>query len=334
MVRKIVLGSAVLLLLAWIISNFGVITGDREGVIRLVLGALFAIVIMFRWKESDIQPLLPGWTLPLSAVLGASFAVGGLIFRIHQFEWLGLILVLFACLRWSLLPKFGRDIFLALFLLYWIHPLPGNVFGRMEMEMQALSVKGAEWFLQCLNQRVWADGSILQTGFRAFEVEEACSGLRTSVTVFLCTIGVGILFRLRWLEIAAFAVLGLIQVLVLNVFRIALMVFLAAGRPPGWNSTFLHDTLGLFLLASILLTQLEMSWWKVRRVVLTKRQEGVETGELEALERATMLPRFWRVVGKWGWLFVLIALAMAAATFAIYKHRPAHRAAMMASVIV
>ena len=45
---------------------------------------------------------------------------------------------------------------------------------------------------------------------------KSASGMRTSVTVFLCALGVGLLLRLRWWETIGFIVLGLAQVLVLN----------------------------------------------------------------------------------------------------------------------
>ena len=146
--------------------------------------------------------------------------VGGIVFGVKQFEWLGIMLLLGGCLLWSLPDGWVRNILPSMLLLYWIHPLPGKVFGHFQIFMQKLSVKGSEWFLHCLNVRVWADDYILYNGFQTFGVPDSCSGMRTAVTVLLCTYGVALLFRMRWYETIMFLVLGVVQVLFINIGRI------------------------------------------------------------------------------------------------------------------
>ena len=111
------------------------------------------------------------------------------------------------------------------------------------------------------------------------------------------------------------------------------MVLWAARSPPEWSNSFLHDTLGIFLLVSILLVQLEISWWKFFCLKRAKRAEAVEKGDVESLDKATMLPRFWYVMATWGWLLALVLAGAAGAAIGVYKHRPYHRAAMIAGVV-
>ena len=86
------------LFLAWLVANFHDLTGDSDAIIRFVLGLLFAALIMFRWKQVRDRSFLPGWTVPVSLVVGTLSAIGGIVFHVHQFEWLGLIMILYACL--------------------------------------------------------------------------------------------------------------------------------------------------------------------------------------------------------------------------------------------
>ncbi|MFC1497869.1 archaeosortase/exosortase family protein [Verrucomicrobiota bacterium] len=332
--HKIVLFAAVILFVVWLALNFMRIIGDQNGIIRFVLGSLFSVLILLRRKERHAQgpssrfPFIihhSSFIISSLAIAGTLFAITGIILPVHQFHWLGLILILYACLRWALPEKFSRDIFLAVFLLYWIHPLPSQIFGKFELAMQFLSVKGAEWLLHCANVRVWADGMILRTGVQAFGVPEACSGMRTAVTVLLCVLGVGVLFRLKWYEIISFLVLGIFQVLFLNIIRISLMVFWAAGMPAAWAETFLHDTLGIFLLITILLVQFEISGWRLWRVRRRQREERQNKTGISA--------PFWNNVHALGWCGVLILLIAGTIAFAAYKKRPAHRAAMISGVV-
>jgi len=89
-------------------------------------------VILVRPKPEPLpgREVRPGAHLVRAAMLGGTLAtVGGLIFGVHQFEWLGVVLVLYACLRWALPARFSLDILLALFLVYWIHPYRGRFSG-------------------------------------------------------------------------------------------------------------------------------------------------------------------------------------------------------------
>jgi len=332
--RSGVLAGALLLFVAWLAGNIGRLTGDQEGLIRFVLGLLFALLILGRCpRERMPPPQRPSrWAAPLAGG-GALLALLGIVFNVHQFEWLGLIVMLGAALRWALPWRWARNVPAAMFLLYWVHPLPGQVFGRLQFWMQALSVRGAEWLLHILNVRIWADGLVLHTGLKTFGVPESCSGMRTGVTVLLCTLGVSRLFRFRWHETAALLALGWAQVLALNVARVAGMVLWAPRMPEAWADHFLHDTLGVFLLVSILLAQAEASWWKLRRERQAALRAALQAGTREKPDRATMLPRFWRRFLTWWFRAAAVAALALGLALALYKRRPAHRVEMIRGVI-
>ena len=329
--RKTVLFAACVLFAVWVVSNFAAITADQNGTVRFVLGFFFSVLVVCRRKDEKSEDL-PAWVLPCVGGIGAVLAVGGIIVPVRQFEWLGLILVLFACLRWSLPPRFARDLLLAMFLLYWIHPLPGQVFAGFQLLMQSWAVAGAEWLLHCLNVRVWADGLVLRTGFRVFLVPAACSGMRAAVTVLLSSIGVGILLRLGWRTIVV-TLVGLVQVLVLNIIRITSVVFMAPRMPAEWSRDFLHDSAGMFLLVSILLVQLEASWWRAFIVRRRRAREAVKSGEYDVPDRATRLPRVLHIALKWIRIALVLLVVVAVAAAVVFKSRAVHRETMRREVI-
>ena len=326
--RRVVLLSALLLFGLWVVWHFQRLTGDQEGVIRFVLGGLLALVILFRWKPRDQEPVsLPAGMVPAAAVAGLLGVVVGLVFRVHQVEWIGLLVVLYACFSWALPARYRTDVLLSLVLLYWIHPLPW--FGSFQLAMQYLSIKGGEWLLHCLNVRVWADGFLLHTMTGTFGVPESCSGMRTIVTVLLCTLGTCILFRLKGHEVLVFLGLGVLQVLLLNIIRVTVMALLAPRMPAGWGETFLHDSAGIFLVVSILAVQGEASWWKVFSSRRRRRIEGIATGELERPERASPLPHVWRIILRSAAIALAAILVLGGIAGVIYKRRPTHRATMI-----
>ena len=331
--RRIVLGAAIVLFGIWMATHWGRLTGDPDALIRFTLGALFAVAIILRRKESERLPFrLPRWIVPIVLGCGVVLAMGGIIFKVHIAEWIGILLLLFACSVWVAPKHFGPDLVLAFFVLFWMHPLPGQVFGWLQGGMQRLSVIGAEIVLHAANVRVWGDGIVLRTGYQVFLVPEACSGMRTAVTVFLCTIGVGILLRLKWYETISFVALGLAQVLALNIARISYMVIWAPRMPPEWASTFLHDSLAIFLMGAILLVQLEASWWCWWSRRRKRIKAGIRNRELEPPDKASVVPHALRRLGP-----ILLGLAAAGAIVlgiagVVFKSRAYHRKEMVREV--
>lgn len=331
--QKSVVASAAALFAIWLASNWSWIEADEDSLIRFVLGLLLSVLILLRPKFGGPYRTATTGLLSATAVIGACAAVLGIVFNVNQFEWLGIILVIYACLRWALPPRFGTDIVLAFALFYWIHPLPGQVFGALQIRMQIVSVYGSEWLLHILNHEAWADGIILWTGSQTFEVPEACSGMTTGVTVLLCSLGTAILLRFRWFEVIVLVGMGLIQVVALNIIRIAHMVVAAEGMPREWAESFLHDTLGAYLLVSIMLVQVEAGYWRTRRVLQIRKEKGIADGEVEREEKATILPLFWRLLVRWGLVIALLLALLAGSALAVYKRRPHHRAQMIARVV-
>ncbi len=329
--RKTVLFVSFALFATWVLCNLNRISANEDWILRFVLGTLFAPLIMFRPKrdgEGESSSALVSSTPIIAAGVGVVLALAGIIFGVNQFEWLGIVLLLYACLAWALPAGYKRDVLLAVFILYWVHPLPGQIFGKFELAMQWMSVTGAERILHTLNERVWVDGMILHTGLSIFGVPESCSGMRTAVTVMLCVLGTGILMRVRWYNVLVFLFLGLVQVMALNILRVSFMVLWADNMPEGWGGTFLHDTLGIFLLISILLVQMEVVLW--RKFISRKRttKKAIEAGEAEPADKASIFPVFWQYVFAWGKYVLLVLFLLLGTAFFLYKQRPYHRAMM------
>lgn len=335
LMRKIIMLAGGVLFGVWMATHWDRIAGDDDAVIRFTLGILFSVIIIFRSKKAEgVSIKLPRWTVLFSLAVGMIAVLGGMIFKINVLEWIGVLLLLFACAAWAAPEEYGADLILAFVILFWVHPIPGQVFGWLQVEMQRLSIRGAEFALQVVNTRVWGDMSsmVLRTGYHNFMIPEACSGMKTAVTVFLCTFGVGALLRLKWYEIILFIAIGLFQVLILNIARISFMVIWAPHMPDDWAETFLHDSLGIFLLVTILLVQLEASWWKIWSRKRSAIKASIKQRVIERPDKSSVVPHSLRRL-----IFILtimVALGTIALGIAsvIYKSRAYHRKEMIRDV--
>ena len=319
--RRAVLLAAVLLALTWVITHLPVLTAAPDTLLRFVLSfGLGALLLRRRGAGHAARP--PPAAVAAFAVAGITAALAGVILPVHQLEWLGVLLLSGACLLWALPGAQARNVPAALFLLYWAHPLPAQVLGPLQLHMQWLSVQGAELVLHMVNVRAWADGMVLRTGLRDYEVPLWCSGMRTATTVFLLALGLGLLRRLALWRIAVLVAAGLAQALLLNILRIGLMVLLVPYFPNLTALTFLHGTANVIVLLAVGLLVLEMWAWE--------RARGRERVSELGYPGATALlgkPAFWRTLYRGRWALPILLVLLAAVGIG-YRCRPEHRLEM------
>ncbi len=319
-------------LLLWMGLHASILFTSQHGTVRCVLTSLFAVLILLRpkTKAKDAKTVSSLLTATVGGIGFVCVAVG-LVGPIRQLEWIGILLLVFAGGAWTLPTRYARDLPWALFVLYWANPLPTQWFGLLQIGMQIASVEGSEWLLHMLNVRVWADGLILQTGLHTFEVPAWCSGMRTATTVFILSLALGILRRLRWYETVVLIVWSLFHALILNILRISAMVIFSPKTSGETGIAFLHDTAGLIVIAGVLVVYFEMLHLERRR----RRQEELRN-ELnpERMDSLSEFPPFWHTLNQnrtriaWG-----VALVAAAAALG-YRSRPYHRAMMVKDVAI
>lgn len=325
--------------LLWVVFDAPRLYGSQDGGIRFSLTVVFTLLILFRRQRpmDDEHPGRIGRTGPhgawlaTAALLGAAAVVTGLIVPIRQVEWIGLLLVAYACLAFTLPRPLARNLPAALFVFYWANPLPSALFGALQTGMQQASVLGSEWLLHLVNTRVWADGMILHTGTRIFEVPAWCSGMRTATTVFILSLAVGILRRLKPAEILVFIGWSLVHALALNILRISAMVYFAPLLADTAGLGFLHDTAGLIVIAGVLLVYIEL-------LVLehARRRRHRLRGMLQAAREGGLseYPPFWhRFLRRRSAIFASLAL-LALGGLVAWRSRPYHRTMMLRDVVL
>jgi exosortase len=318
---------AAILLAAYIALNWHRMILSQDGFIRFTLSLILSAWIMFRPKKSaggTHEEAEHSKAALLGALLGLLITSCAMIFQIRSAEWLGILILSASALSAGLPASHRRDILLSFTLLFWAHPIPGNLFMPMQLQMQEWSVAGSEWLLHACNFRVWADGLILHTGANMFEIPQWCSGMRTATTVFLLAWGLCLILRLRFTASLALIVIALAQALLLNIIRISTVVFLAPGRGDPDGIKTLHDTAGIVLLATVFIVSMEILFWARRT---QRSNQGMpENSSLFGI------PPFWHFILQNWKAITAVFLLLSLSGLAAYRRRPAHRAEMIKPV--
>jgi len=340
--KNIILLCAALLPALWFVLKFGDLVSAEYGMLRVGLCVVFALLVFFRPKPDDGTAAgQPGGSVAIAVIAGicgALFSIAGLVAPLRPLEWGGILLVVYGCLRWALPARYSRDTAISMVILFLVQPLPGQIVGYLQRVLQMLSIGVAERFLHSANIRAWADGSVLRAHEQVFMVPEACSGMATAVTILICAVSAAVLMRLGWKRGVALVVLGVVQVVLMNGLRIALMVSFSKPMMPEQDVHFLHDSLGVLLIAGVLAVQIEAMWWR-RRMVGGRTMVPAPDESQELIEQVTppgmrTMPRFWQAIMKEPGLTVLVAVLAVLLLFMGYKNRPYHRAQMISGAAI
>ncbi len=109
-----------------------------------------------------------------------------------------------------------------LFLLFFMIPLPAVIYNQITFPLQLLASKLAEHSLDLVGIPVLREGNILETPHQRLSVVEACSGIRSLLSLSFLALVYGYFFeKRRWLRVVLF--LSTVPIAIAaNAFRVTL----------------------------------------------------------------------------------------------------------------
>ena len=217
---------------------------------------LFSLYVLWRqrdrWLAAEIRPSNFGLLVMLGAV--GLFLVGslGAELFITRFSLLVLLagMILFLA-GWKML----RAVAFPLGFLIFMIPLPMIIYNQITFPLQLFASRFATFWLELLRFPVLRDGNVLFMSNYSLEVVEACSGIRSLMTLITLAIVYGYLFEpRRWVRYLL-VILMVPSAIVSNAIRIMGAAMLAHRFGPAAAEGFLHEFSGwvIFLAALLLL---------------------------------------------------------------------------------
>ena len=210
---------------------FQVVRPSRVPGATLVLAAIaLYLFTATRWSVQDPDEFLPGATLSIVLL------------------WLGGFLLCYGVAAWR------RASFSLLFLLLMV-PLPSAFLERSIYLLQQGSTEIAYLLFKALGVPVLRQGFLLTVPGVTIEVARECSGIRSSVALFItCLLAAHLFLRTEW-RMLVFVLLAFPVAIIKNGIRIATLTLLSVYVDPGFLTGRLHHEGGFvfFLLALAIL---------------------------------------------------------------------------------
>jgi len=217
--------------------------------------------------------------------------------EVKQNAW-GLVLVVWGAMQ-MLLGTLGAEIFLArtaflvsltgailflggikvlrivafpLFLLCFMIPLPAIIYARITLPLQIFASSVAETILGLVDIPVLRDGNVLTLANQQLDVAEACSGIRSLLTLSFLSLVYAYFFDrkpwMRWVMLAATIPIAIAA----NAGRVTITGIISNYRPD-LAQGFFHTLEGwvLFIVACTLMVGFH---WAANRVYAMRRARG------------------------------------------------------------
>lgn len=220
--------------------------------------AFSAFVIWQKRRELAALPGEPSWA-GLVVVAGALGVLIIGVLGVEQFLSRSSFVVLLSGL---VIYFFGWAIFRALLFplvfLFLMIPIPAIIFNQIAFPLQILASQLATSFLELVGVPALRLGNIIELPVMTLEVVEACSGIRSLVSLTTLAIIYGYLLEPQWLRRTALAISAIPIAVIANALRVAGTGLLGEYWSPDKAEGFFHTFSGwlLFVVSLLLLFSL------------------------------------------------------------------------------
>jgi exosortase len=237
---------------------------------------LFSAYILWRernrWTRTSIKPSNFGLVIMLASVGLLLLGSLGAEFFTSRFSLLLLITGMIVFLAgWAML----RAVSFPLAYLMWMIPIPVIIYNQITFPLQILASRMATSWLELAHVPVLRDGNILVLSNYSLEVVEACSGIRSLLTLMALAVAYGYLASPRQRWVRYFLALFMVPVAIgTNAVRIMVAGMLAHRFGPSAAEGFLHEFSGWAIFVIALLFMFG-SYWILLRTGKLRRMENV-----------------------------------------------------------
>jgi exosortase len=174
---------------------------------------------------------------------------------------------------WTLTgTAFVKKLAFPLGLLFLMVPIPAVIYNQITFPLQIRASEFAAWALDLFGVPVLRDGNILDVSGHLLSVVEACSGIRSLLTLTFLSLVYGYFFEKRiWVRAALFLIVIPVAIFV-NASRITITGILTMVKPE-YAEGFFHEGTGLFLFlaAFVILLLIHRLLVKIAKIYESRR---------------------------------------------------------------
>ena len=237
------------------------------------------IAAFIAWQRRDellaIEPKPNLWGLVVVILGGAQLIAGTL--GVEQFLTHTAVVITLIGVIWLLRgTETLRTLVFPLFLLFFMVPIPLIIYNKITLPLQFIASRMAASALDMLGIPVLRDGNVLELPHQTLSVVEACSGIRSLLSLTFLSLVYGYFFEKRiWVRVVLFAATIPIAI-VANGSRVAFTGIMTQIKPE-LAEGFFHESTGwvIFIVALIILVLFHRLMVRTVRFVAARRAHAL-----------------------------------------------------------
>jgi exosortase len=168
--------------------------------------------------------------------------------------------------------KYLRVFAFPLFLLFFMVPIPTVVYNSLTFPLQLRASEAAEWAIGALGIPIIREGNVLELSSQKLNVVEACSGIRSLLTLTFMSLWYGYFFEKRtWIRVVLFFSTIPIAI-VANAGRVTLTGVVSEIKPDLAEGLF-HEAQGwvIFMVAFAIMIVLHQALVRTHSLIERRR---------------------------------------------------------------
>ena len=225
------------------------------------------------WQKRDVLCRIPAQSSTLGLVLlivSLVLYIFALYAEIRTFASLAMILSIFGMVLFLYGMAICREISFILLFLFFMIPIPAQIYSAMTIPLQLIVSQVSVWFAMLLGLPVFREGNVIHLPDRTLEVVQACSGLRSLMSLLAFSMMVSYFtLRSNWLRILL-VISGVPVAIIVNIFRVLIMIVAFQYFDFDLTGGSVHTIFGMvvFILAVCLVFLLKgvLSFWDIPEI--------------------------------------------------------------------
>ena len=209
--------------------------------------------LFYRKRKELIFPATPGRLGIAVVLLGCIFLLFGLAAREFFTTRFALVMLATGLGLYYLGYANFRKVWFSFFFLLFMIPIPAVIYYQATLPMQMLATKVTVSLLQFIGVACAQKGNIIELPGYSLEVVEACSGLRSLVTLMALAALYGYLSLEGKVRPIILFLAAIPIAVVTNIFRVFVTAIGAYAISPAMAENFLHEISGMLVFVTALI---------------------------------------------------------------------------------
>ena len=189
-----------------------------------------------------------------NTVLGLPLVVGSMLLYLFSLQlqvptvtFLATILTIVGAIIYLSGIRILRDLAIPVLLLFLLIPIPNQLLSMVTATLQLKVSQASEWVAHLFAIPLFREGNVLHLSDKTFQVVEACSGIRSLISLSTLSLILGYFTLFRWRSIVLLLLFSVPVAIFINIVRVVSLVLVYEWFAIDLSEGMAHTVSGLVL---------------------------------------------------------------------------------------